>query len=119
MRLALALLALLPASAHAQMSPPPDDRNIEVQLFEPALGTHSFLTVTGAEVMSKGQFQLALGVHYMTHPFTVFIVEEGDTLERRSEVVSSVFEGNLSFAYGITNDLQAGIALPVILSMQG
>jgi OOP family OmpA-OmpF porin len=118
MRLAFASLALLPSLAVAQQMPPPDDRSIDIQLFEPALGTHSFLTVTGAEVMSRGQFQLALGLTYLTHPFTVFVVEEGD-LERRSEVISSIFAGSLSFAYGITNSLQAGVQLPVILAMRG
>src|SRR5688572_21281083 len=96
------LLVCLPAAAAAQTAPP-DDRNVEIQLFEPALGTEAYLTVAGAEVMGKGQFQLALGVTYMTHPLSVFAVDEMDSLESRSRVVESIFAGNLSFAYGITS----------------
>src|SRR6185503_12731378 len=102
MRLALPVALLLAAASvsRAQSSPPPDDRNVEIQLFEPALGTHAFLTVSGAEVMSKGQFQLGLGLNYMTHPLSVFTVDSMDNLNSRSEVVSTIVGGNLTFAYG-------------------
>ncbi len=113
----VALLLLVAAPAYAQM--PPDDRNIEIQLFEPALGEHAFLTVAGAEIMSKGQFQLALGVNYLTHPFSVFIVDNDDGLTRNADVVSSVFTGSLSFAIGISSRIQAGIMMPAVLSMEG
>jgi OmpA-OmpF porin, OOP family len=115
---ALAILLAAPA-ALGQTPPPPDDRNIAIQLFEPALGPHAFLTVAGAEVMSPGQFQLALGVTYMTHPFSVFVVGADNGLMRNSEVVSSIFAGSLSFAYGLSRSLQLGAQLPVILSMEG
>jgi len=73
MKYVLALLLVgLPTAAVAQTEPVPDDRNVELQLFEPAVGTHAYLTVSGAEVMSKGQFQLGLGVNYMTHPLSVY-----------------------------------------------
>jgi hypothetical protein len=120
MKYVLALLLVgLPTAAVAQTEPVPDDRNVELQLFEPAVGTHAYLTVSGAEVMSKGQFQLGLGVNYMTHPLSVYTVDAMDGLESRSQVVDSIFSGNLIFAYGLANNLQAGINLPVILSMTG
>jgi outer membrane putative beta-barrel porin/alpha-amylase/OmpA family protein/thrombospondin type 3 repeat protein len=118
--LALAALAALAGPARAQSSPP-DDRNIDLQLYEPAIGAHSFLTVSSAEPMGKGQFQLALSVGYMTHPFTVYFVDQahGGMLTSRSDVVSSIFGGDLRFAYGLDGRIQLGAGLPVTLSMRG
>src|SRR5204862_2530980 len=78
------------APARAQNNPPMDE-SIELQFWEPALGPHAFLTVSGAEVLAAKRFQLELALTYMTHPFTVFAVNNGDMLASRSEVVSSIF----------------------------
>src|SRR5215475_13309127 len=118
---AAALVLLASTVAAAQSSPPPDSPNIDLLLFEPAMGTYSFLTVEGADTMSNGQLQLQVGVSYMTHPFSVYLVDKSMmSLEAtRADVVDSMFTGFLSVAYGVTRDLQIGLLVPTIFSERG
>src|SRR5262249_37848146 len=119
--LVAAALVLLASTAAAQTSPPPDSPNIDLMLFEPAMGSHSFLTVDGADTMSKGQLQLQLGISYATHPFSVYLVDKSKSslTATRADVVDSLFTGFLSVAYGLTNDIQPGVFLPTLFSANG
>jgi hypothetical protein len=118
---ALATLAWASTSPARAADPPPDSPNLDILLFEPALGTHSFLTVGGAEPMNKGQLQLQLGLSYATHPFSVYVVDaSSSSLQgKRSDVVESLLVGYLSFAYGVTPSLQLGALLPAVFSAKG
>jgi len=118
---AAALVLLASTAARAQTVPPPDSPNIDLMLFEPAMGSHSFLTVDGADTMSKGQLQLQVGISYATHPFSVYLVDKSkSSLEgTRADVVDSLFTGFLSVAYGVTTDIQVGVLLPTIFSEKG
>ncbi len=108
-----------PRIARAQTTMPPNDRTFDVQLFDPALGTHSFLTVSGAELLDQKQFQIMVGVTYMTDPLTVYNVDASNNLTTRTNVVSSIVAANLSAAYGFRTDLMLGVSLPAILSERG
>ena len=116
--LALAVTVLCPLTARAQT---PDDRAIDLQLFAPAVGPNAYLTVSGAQGMGKGRFQLALGVSWATKPLTVFTVAspENPELMTRSDVVSSLLTGDLIGAYGLSEAVQIGLVLPAVLSMTG
>src|SRR5690349_16731034 len=96
---ALVLFSLLsPRVSRAQM-PPQDDRAIEVQLFEPALGTHSFLTVSGARLMGRDHLQLGMALTFVTKPFSVFFIDRSTGGEiGRTEVIKSLAAGYLSGA---------------------
>jgi OmpA-OmpF porin, OOP family len=121
-RLALLLALFTPAAAWAQFgSDAPDDRAIDLQLFHPAVGPNSYLTVSSAQAMGKGRFQLALGVSYASKPLTVFTVTSPDDpeLSRRSDVVSTLVTGHLLGAYAITSSLQVGVVVPMVFAMSG
>src|SRR5215470_18297568 len=92
---ALAIAGTLSASAASAQQMPPDDRRIDIQLFEPAIGTNGYLTVEGAEPMAPGLFVLSLGMTYLTKPLSVYTVDQanGNSLSNRSEVVNSMFAG--------------------------
>ena len=89
-----AALALAPSAASAQET----SGDIEVQLFEPAVGPQTFLTVSGADVMAHKQYQASAVLSYMTNPFTVWNVNETtmDIEGERSKVVESLLPSWLS-----------------------
>src|SRR3972149_1682753 len=99
----------------------PFDHSIEVQLFDPAVGPHAFLTVSGAEVDGDKRFAASFLLGYMTHPFTVYNVDlgNGEIMDTRTEVVKSAFSGTLTGSYGIGNKFQLGAALPIVFAMTG
>ncbi len=100
---------------------PPDDRHIDIQLFEPAVGNRSFLTVNSAETMAKGQFTLALGMTYLQKPLTVYFVDQanGDMLQSRADVVTSIVAGSLAGGYSILDNLQIDAFVPIIFALRG
>jgi outer membrane protein OmpA-like peptidoglycan-associated protein len=59
---------------------------------------------------------------FLTDPFVIYNVDENnqnEIINERTDVVSSVFAGQLVGAYGLTNDLQLGVSVPLIFSMSG
>src|SRR5215469_5341915 len=69
----LGLVLLAPARpAHAQSSAPPQDRSIDPQLFQPAIGPYNFLTVEGADVPEHKRLSFGLELNYQQRPYTVF-----------------------------------------------
>ncbi|MBI4508153.1 MAG: OmpA family protein [Deltaproteobacteria bacterium] len=117
----LLVLLFTSVSSPAQSEEVPFDRSIDVQLFEPAVGPHSFLTVSGAQVTAPKQFSLGLLLTYLTHPFTVYNVNQkmDDITTTRTQVVKSLLSGQLVGSYGLTDKTHLGMVLPVVLSMQG
>src|SRR5262249_9389576 len=113
------LLAPFVAARAQQM--PPDDRHLDIQVFEPAVGNRSFLTVNSAETMPKGEFTLALGMTYLQKPLTVYFVDQanGDMLKARADVVTSIVAGSLAGGYRVLDNLQIDAFLPIIFALRG
>ncbi len=109
-----------PGTALAQESPPFDPA-IDVQLFEYAIGPKTFFVVDDAAIAGKEQLAFDFLVTFLTDPFTVYDVdEEDDVIEgTRTRVIRSMYAGELSGAYGLTDRFQIGASLPLIFSMSG
>lgn len=124
MRLCLAIVAIGCAFgstvAHAQADIP-NDRAIDVQTFEYAIGPKTFLTVADADIADKKQLALDALVTYLTKPFRIYNYDR-DTMQItgvRTVVVESIAAGQIVGAYGITEKLQLGVNLPLIFSLSG
>jgi hypothetical protein len=118
---ALYVVSIALVGGTAQAAPPPDNEHLDLLLFEPALGAHSFLTVSAADTMSKKQLQLEVGVGFMTKPLSVYVVDKSNmnALTTRAEVIDSMLTGYVGVAYGLWDNVQAGVLLPVVFSMSG
>ena len=120
--LAVSTMSLLGLRGQAVAQPePPYDPAIDVQLFEYATGPKSFFAVADADVSQKDQLALDVFFTFLTNPFTVYNLAPGtNEIEGpRTRVVSSMLTAELSGAYGLTDRLQLGITLPVVLTMTG
>ncbi len=117
---AIALALVGTARVEAQPAPPYDSA-IDVQLFEYATGPKSFFAVADADTSPKDQLALDVFFTFLTNPFTIYDVAPGtDDIEGpRAEVVTSMLTADLSGAYGLTDRLQLGVTLPVVLTMSG
>ena len=116
---AAAGLAVLAPRARAQASPPYDSA-IDLQLFEVAPGPKTFFSVADADVAAARQMSFDLMVTFLSNPFTIYNVPSPDMIgTTRTQVVKSLVAGELSGAYGLTDSIQLGAVLPVILSMSG
>jgi hypothetical protein len=117
----VAVLAIvLPAAALAQS--PPDDRAIDVQLMDYAIGPKSFFTVSNADTAQPKQLALDVFITFLTRPFTVYTTDgSSDPMitGERVRVVESLTAGQLSGAYGINDKLQLGATLPLVFSLNG
>lgn len=113
-------IAMSSGIAYGQEEPPYDPA-VDVQLFDYAIGPKSFMTVTDGQVESAKKFSLDFLVTFFTNPLTVYNFDENDeeVLDARTNVVESVFSGQLVGAYGITDKIQVGASLPVVFSMSG
>jgi OmpA-OmpF porin, OOP family len=111
-----ALLAAVGGQAAAQEA----SGDIELQFFQPAVGPRSYFTVDGAETMAPKQFQVELSLTYMTSPLRVYNVPDQMNLgTTRSDVVESIFAGQLAGAYGIRDGLHLAAVLPLTFNMTG
>ena len=120
-RLATALVFLAAAAGGARAGDPPFDPAIDLQLFEYALGPKTFFTVADADLAAPKQLSVDLLATFLTHPFTIYNVadQEDEIIDDRTEVVTSIFAGDLQAAYGLSERLQLGVGLPMIFSMTG
>ncbi|MBT8496396.1 MAG: OmpA family protein [Deltaproteobacteria bacterium] len=117
---AVGALSLCVGLGQASAQMPPADLAIDVQLFDYAVGPRSFITVNDATTQEKSKFNLDFLVTYLTDPFTVYNVTEDDNIiDTRTELITSLFAGQLSGAYGLTSKIHIGAMLPVIFSMNG
>jgi OmpA-OmpF porin, OOP family len=114
------LVASLPAAAFAQS--PPDDRAIDVQLMDYAIGPKSFFTVANADVADPKQLALDAFVTFLTRPVTVFTTDGSDDpmiTGERVRIVDNLTAAQLSAAYGVTEKIQLGATLPLVFSLNG
>ncbi|HEX5057805.1 MAG TPA: transporter, partial [Kofleriaceae bacterium] len=110
----------MPAVAWAD--DPPDDRAIDVQLMDYAIGPKSFFTVANADVADKKQLALDAFVTFLTKPFTVYTTDgamDPMITGTRVRVVDSVTAAQLSAAYGINDKIQIGATLPIVFALTG
>ena len=117
--LALSLLGRV-ADVHAQTSGPPApprmDRSFNLQLFQPAVGTHSFISLDSAEVLEHRLFSLGLVVNYERQPFSY---SEGSANGRSVVPLRNLGMAELVGAVGIRNRFEIGAALPLALTWGG
>ncbi|RMH43269.1 MAG: hypothetical protein D6689_05855 [Deltaproteobacteria bacterium] len=119
-----AIVSLAPRGARAQE--PEFDAAIDLNLFEYATGRHTFLTVPDVDVIGDRQFNVDFLITFLTNPLTIYNVQPvGDGFEiddmnpERTEVVERMLAGILGGAYGLRDEFEIGVALPVTLSMDG
>ena len=117
----VALLLALPRLAAAQAAPPADE-SIDLQNFDYSIGPKSFFSVDSADLADKKQLALDVLVTFMSNPFVVYN-SSGPTntmiTGTRDQVVQNVTAMQLSGAYGLTDRLQLGAALPIVFSLNG
>ena len=111
----------LASTAYAQSADPPNDRAIDVQTFEYAIGPKSFLSISDADVAVKRQLAFDALISVMTAPFKIYDIDEetGDIEGTRTTVIESMVTMQLTGAYGIDETTQIGASLPVVFALQG
>ncbi len=117
---AVVCLTSIHGTASAQGTPP-FDQAINLQLFNSAVGPKTFMTVDDASIADKGRFNVDFMMTFLTDPFTIYEVDEAnDSLDAPlTEVVSQLFAGDLSGAYGLTDKLHLGVSLPLVFRIRG
>ncbi|HEY5944679.1 MAG TPA: transporter [Kofleriaceae bacterium] len=117
----VAVVALsLPAAAWAQS--PPDDRAIDVQLMDYAIGPKSFFTVANGDVAEQKQIAFDAFVTFLTRPFEVYTTDgmaDPTITGERVKVVKSLTAAQLSGAYGVNEKIQIGATLPFVFALSG
>ena len=110
--------------AHAQTgavtpAPPRLDRSFDLQLFHPAVGPRSFVTLDGAEVLEHRLWHVALVTSYQRQPLK-YTLQSADGLESSTLApVRNLAMAELVAAIGIGNRFEIGAALPLALTWQG
>jgi hypothetical protein len=120
---AIVLLACVLPGAVARAEEPPFDPAIDVQLFDYSIGPKQFFTVDSADIAERKQLALDAFVTFMTKPFSVYntdgAVDPTIMGDPRTQVVKSITAGQLTAAYGVSDKLQIGAMLPLVLSLTG
>ncbi|HEY1553811.1 MAG TPA: thrombospondin type 3 repeat-containing protein [Kofleriaceae bacterium] len=118
---AVVVILCAAGTAHAQGAPAHDE-DIDVQLFQLALGPKTLFTVDSPNGAPEKTIVLDAMVTYLTNPFTEYFSSgpnntmiEGE----RYHVVQDITAAQLTGAYGITDKLQLGASLPIVFSLQG
>ena len=115
-------VAFATTTALAQSSEIPNDRAIDVQTFEYAIGPKTFFTVSDADVADKKQLAVDALVTYLTKPFKVYNYdpENPDVVgTERTTVVESLAAAQITAAYGVNEKLQVGVNLPIVFALSG
>jgi OOP family OmpA-OmpF porin len=127
-RVGLALLLsflALGTQARAQTSggppaPPRLDRSFDVQLFHPAVGSQSFITLDGAEVLEHRLWHFGLVTSYARQPFTYTLQEVAPpTNPTTLAPVQNLVMSELVAAMGLRNRFEIGAALPLAVAWDG
>jgi len=109
-------LADVQAQTASPPAPPRMDRSFDVQLFQPAVGAHSFITLDSAEVLEHRLVSLGLVVSYARQPFSY---SEGTVNGAAVVPVRNLGMAELVGAVGIRNRFEIGVALPLALTWGG
>jgi OmpA-OmpF porin, OOP family len=110
-RVALLVGALATAPALAQTAPV-KTFDIEQVALSPG-GQHSLLLSTG-DILDKGALRLSLAAQYQHDPL-VFVVSG----VRQGAVIGPRLSSHLAAAYGLTDDVELALQLPVVLAQVG
>jgi len=121
--LALALSFLCVGTrAHAQTgggtpAPPPMDRSFDVQMFHPAVGSRSFITLDGAKVLEHRLWNFGLVTNYQRQPLS-YTLRSLDIPANPVTLapVQSLAMAELFAAVGLRNRFEIGMALPLALA---
>jgi OOP family OmpA-OmpF porin len=101
-------------------APPRTDRSFDLQLFHPAVGAHSFITLDSAEVLEHRLWHFGLVANYERQPFSYTQGSLGTTVGSTTVVpVRDLAMAELVAAVGLFNRFEIGAALPVALSSGG
>jgi hypothetical protein len=116
-----AVAIAVPGVALAQSTTPPFDTAIDVQTFEYAVGPKTFVTVADGDVAAKHQVAMDALATFVTKPFQIYNVDPDShkITGARTTVVNWIFAAQLTAAYGMTDRLQLGGNLPIVLTMSG
>ena len=121
------LLALLGSAmlVQAQTSaspplPPKADRSFDLQLFHPAVGAGSFITLDSAEVLEHRLMHFGLVTNYQRQPFSYSLTSPDSTNGGTTVVpVRDLATAELVAAVGLFGRFEIGAALPVSMSWGG
>ncbi len=104
----------------AAPAPPRMDRSFDLQLFHPAVGAHSFITLDSAEVLEHRLWNFGFVANYEHQPFS-YTLDSSDTTAGPTTVVPvrDLTMAELVAAVGIRNRFEIGAALPVAVSWGG
>ena len=111
--------------AHAQTgggtpAPPHLDRSFDVQLFHPAVGSQSFITLDSAEVLEHRMWYFGMVASYARQPLTYTLQGFGDSPSSTTLApVQNLGMTELVAAMGIRNRFEIGAALPLALTWGG
>jgi Thrombospondin type 3 repeat len=114
------LIALgLGVSAWAQgsSSAPAANRSFDVQLFHPAVGPKSFVTLDSADVPGHLMYNVGLLTNYQYGPFALDSTLNGSTT--RLDVARHQAMAELYGAVGLFNLFEVGVAVPMTLYLWG
>src|ERR1039457_3955281 len=107
-------------SSGAAPVPPRMDRSFDVQLFHPAVGAHSFITLDSAEVLEHRLWHFGLVANYQHQPFSYTLGSSDATVSPATVVpVRDLAMAELVAAIGIRNRFEIGAALPLAMSWGG
>jgi hypothetical protein len=118
-RTLLSLLALssgLVTAGRAHAADVPFQKSIDAQLFQPAIGSHNFLTVDGADVPDHKRFSFGLTLNYQRRPYTLYST---GTMPGTAYVVDNQLGGELDAAIGLFDRFQLGVGLPYTAWLNG
>ena len=110
-RAALLIGALAATPALAQTTPV-KTFDLEQVALSPG-GQHSLLLSTG-DTLAKGDLRLLVAAQYQRNPL-VFVRND----VRQGAVIGRRFSGHLGAAYGLSDDIELALQLPVILKQKG
>jgi len=113
------LLSALSPSAWAQSTSniPPADRSFDVQLFHPAVGPESYVTLDSADVPGHLLCNVGLLTNYQYGAFALDSTVNDRTT--RLDVVRHQAMAELYGAVGLFNLFEVGIAVPMTLYLSG
>jgi hypothetical protein len=93
------------------------DRSFDVQLFHPAVGAHSFITLDSAEVLEHKLFNFGLVTSYERQPFSYTLsTPNGAGASTTVVPVQNLAMAELVAAVGLFNRFEVGVALPMAIS---
>ncbi|MES1205572.1 MAG: hypothetical protein ABUS79_06505, partial [Pseudomonadota bacterium] len=115
--LAAALLAgLAPAPARAQTSAPTPDRGVAIERFRMSSDRQGVLDVEWGWTEKKGSWNATLWGNYVDDPL---VVRDVDSNQRLGSPIHQRVGAAASFAYSLTDRLQLGAVLPLVLWQDG